>query len=128
MRDVKNPNWASAIKMNPHNLFAPSVLNGAKLDDATEGNEGGDGDVQDVVDVGITVPEFNVPDEMTSWCRSDDEGSNVDASVIHGVRGGVGPAPHMAARQGPHPRRGVGTAPCCPPSSLLQTSGTCLKK
>ena len=86
VRDVKNPNWASAIKMNPRNLFAPSVLNGANVDDAAEGNERANADVQDVVDAGITVPEFNVPDEMTSWCRNDDEGTSVDVSVIQSIR------------------------------------------
>jgi len=44
------------------------------------------------------------------------------------VGGGTRPAPHMAARQGAHPRHGVGTAPRCPPSSLLWTSRTCLGK
>ena len=86
MRDVKNPNWASAIKMNPRNVFSPSVLNGANLDDAAEGHERGDADVQDVADAGITVPEFDVPDEITSWCRNDDEGTHVDVSVIKSLR------------------------------------------
>ena len=74
MRYVKNPHWASAIKMNHTNFFAPSVLNGENLEDAAKGDErdGGDADVQDVVDAGITVPEFKVPDKMTSWCRNDD--------------------------------------------------------
>jgi hypothetical protein len=86
VRDVKNPNWASAIKMNPRNLFAPSVLNGANVDDAAEGSERAEADVQDVVDAGITVPEFNLPDQMTSWCRNDDEGTSVDVSVIQSIR------------------------------------------
>jgi hypothetical protein len=64
VRDVKYPNWASAIQMNPRNVFSPSILNGANLDDATEGHERGDADVQDIADAGIIVSEFNVPDEI----------------------------------------------------------------
>ena len=73
-------------KMNPRNLFATSVLNGANVDDDAEGNERADADIQDVVDAGITVPEFNVPDDMTSWCRNDDEGTSIDVSVIQNIR------------------------------------------
>ena len=62
MRDVKNPNWADVIKMNPHNLFAPSVLNGVGLDEAAEADKGGAADVFDVVNVEITVPEITVPE------------------------------------------------------------------
>lgn len=86
MRDVKNPDWASVIKMNPRNLFAPSVLNGVGLDEAAEADEGGDADVLDVVDAEIIVPEITVPEEITSWCRNDDEGSSVDASVIKSIK------------------------------------------
>ena len=86
MRDVKNPDWASVIKMNPRNLFAPSVLNGVGLDEAAEADEGGEADVLDVVDTEFTVPEITVPEEITSWCRNDDEGSNVDLSVIKNIK------------------------------------------
>jgi hypothetical protein len=84
--DVKNPNWASAIKMNPCNVFAPSVLNDANLDDAAEGHEHADADVQEVADAGITVPEFDVPDAITSWCRNDDEGTHINVSFIKSLR------------------------------------------
>ena len=86
MRDVKIPNWASVIKMNPRNLFAPSVLNGVGLDAAAEADEGGDADVLDVVDAEIVVPEITVPEEITSWSRNDEEGSSVDASVIQNIK------------------------------------------
>ena len=86
VRDVKIPNWASVIKMNPRNLFAPSVLNGVGLDAAAEADEGGDADVLDVVDAEIVVPEITVPEEITSWSRNDEEGSSVDASVIQNIK------------------------------------------
>lgn len=81
MRDVKNPDWAAVIKMNPHNLFTPSVLNGVGLDEAVEADEGGAADVLEVVDAEITVPE-----EITSCRRNDDEGSIVDVSVIENIK------------------------------------------
>ena len=71
--------------MNPCNLFAPSVLNGVGLDEAVEADEGGEADVLDVVDAEIIVPKITVPEEITSWCRNDDEGSNVDVSVIENI-------------------------------------------
>ncbi|KAM3277482.1 hypothetical protein ACQJBY_045397 [Aegilops geniculata] len=86
VRDVKNPDWAAVIKMNPRNLFAPSVLNGVGLDEAVEADEGGEADVLDVVDAEITVPKITVPEEITSWCRNDDEGSSVDVSVIENIK------------------------------------------
>ncbi|KAM3191465.1 hypothetical protein ACQJBY_069003 [Aegilops geniculata] len=86
VRDVKNPHWATVIKMNPRNLFAPSVLNGVGLDEAVEADEGGDADVLDVVDAEITVPKITIPEEITSWCRNDDEGSNIDVSVIENIK------------------------------------------
>jgi hypothetical protein len=67
-------------------VFSPSVLNGANLDDAAEGPERGEADVHDVSDAGITVPEFDLPDEITSWCRIDDEGTHVDISVNNSLR------------------------------------------
>ena len=63
VRDVKNPTWASAIKMNPHNLFSTSVLNGANVDDAAEGNERADTDIQDIIDAGIRSEERRVGKE-----------------------------------------------------------------
>ena len=32
------------------------------------------------------MPEITVPEEITSWCRNDDEGSNVDLSVIKNIK------------------------------------------
>ena len=69
VRDVKNPDWAAVIKMNPRNLFAPSVLNGVGLDEAVEDDEGGEADVMDVIDAEITVPKITLPEEITSWSR-----------------------------------------------------------
>ena len=80
---MKNPNWASVIKMNPRNLFAPSAINGVGLDEASEADEG-EADVLDVVDTEITVP--STTEEITSWCRNDVEGSSVDVSVIENIR------------------------------------------
>ena len=86
VRDVKNPDWASVIKMNPRNLFDPSVLNGVGLDAAAEADEGGEADILDVVDAEIIVPEITVREDITSWCRNDDEGSSVDISVIENIK------------------------------------------
>ena len=72
--------------MNPCNLFAPSVLNGVGLDEAVEADEGGEADVLDVVDAEIIVPKITVPEEITSWCRNDDEGSSIDVSVIENIK------------------------------------------
>ena len=86
VKDVKNPDWATVIKMNPRNLFAPSVLNGVGLDEAAVADESGDADVLDVVDAEIIVPEATVSDEITSWSRNDEEGTSVDASVIQNIK------------------------------------------
>jgi hypothetical protein len=83
VRDVKNPDWATVIKMNPRNLFAPSAINGVGLDEPAEADEG-EADVLDVVDTDITVPD--IPEDITSWCRNDVEGSSVDVSVIKNIR------------------------------------------
>jgi hypothetical protein len=80
---VKNPDWATVIKMNPRNLFAPSAINGVGVDEAAEADEG-EADVLDVVDTEITVPDTS--EEITSWCRTDVEGSIVDVSVINKIR------------------------------------------
>ena len=72
--------------MNPRNLFAPSILNGVGLDEAAEADEGGEANVLDVVDTEFTVPEITKPEAITSWCRNDDEGSNIDVLVIKNIK------------------------------------------
>ena len=34
----------------------------------------------------LPVLEITVPEEITSWCRNDDEGSNIDVSVIENIK------------------------------------------
>jgi len=51
VRDVMNPDWATLIRMNPCNLFAPSAIN----EEAAEADDG----EEDILDVGgapITAP------------------------------------------------------------------------
>ena len=82
VRDVKNPNWASVIKMSPRNLFAPSAMSGVGDDEADEADVG-EADVLDVDDTKMTVPD--IAEEIMSWCRNDVEGTSVDVSVIENI-------------------------------------------
>jgi hypothetical protein len=79
VRDVMNPDWASVIKMNPRNLFAPSAIN-----EDTAVADGSEADVLDVGGAGITAPEST--EDITSWCRNDEQGSSVDVSVIENIK------------------------------------------
>lgn len=77
VRDVKKPNWATVVQMNPRNLLAPSALNGEVL---AEPNA-------DIMDVGVgemIVP--NISEDITSWHRSGVEGANGDVSVIQNIK------------------------------------------
>ena len=38
------------------------------------------------LDGNLLVLEIRVPEEITSWCRNDDEGSSVDVSVIENIK------------------------------------------
>jgi hypothetical protein len=64
VRDVKNPDWATVVKMIRRNLFAPSAINGVDLDEAAEADEG-DANMLDTVDTKITLRD--IPEEITSF-------------------------------------------------------------